>query len=60
MPPETRVAARLEHEMADAEQVKHAAEAYRSSGFVETEPYPESEIPDRYKPHWLFMELRPT
>jgi ribosomal protein S18 acetylase RimI-like enzyme len=33
---------------------------YRSSGFVETEPYPESEIPDRYKPHRLFMELRPT
>jgi hypothetical protein len=31
---------------------------YRSSGFVETEPYPQSEIPDRYQPHWLFMELR--
>jgi GNAT superfamily N-acetyltransferase len=29
---------------------------YRSSGFVEIEPYPESEIPDQYKPHWVFME----
>ena len=31
---------------------------YCSSGFVETEPYPESEIPDRCRPHWLLMELR--
>jgi GNAT superfamily N-acetyltransferase len=29
---------------------------YRSSGFVQIGPYPESEIPDEYKPHWLFME----
>jgi hypothetical protein len=29
---------------------------YRSSGFVEIEPYPESEIPDERKPHWVFME----
>ena len=28
---------------------------YRSSGFVEIGPYPESEIPDEYKPHWVFM-----
>jgi GNAT superfamily N-acetyltransferase len=33
---------------------------YRSHGFVEIEPYSESEIPDRYKPHWVFMELRLT
>ena len=26
---------------------------YRSRGFVDIDPYPESEIPDRYKPHWL-------
>ncbi len=30
---------------------------YRSLGFAEVEPYPESEIPDAYKPHALFMEL---
>jgi GNAT superfamily N-acetyltransferase len=30
---------------------------YRSRGFVEIEPYPESEIPDRYKAFWVFMEL---
>ncbi len=29
---------------------------YRSSGFVESGPYPESEIPDEYKSHWVFME----
>lgn len=29
---------------------------YRSSGFVDIGPYPESEIPDQYKPHWVFME----
>jgi len=29
---------------------------YRSEGFVEIGPYPESEIPDEYKPHWVFME----
>jgi GNAT superfamily N-acetyltransferase len=29
---------------------------YRSEGFVEIEPYPESEIPDDFKPHAVFME----
>ncbi len=29
---------------------------YRSSGFVEIAPYPESEIPDQYKTFWIFME----
>ena len=29
---------------------------YRSRGFVEIGPYAESEIPDRYKSHWIFME----
>ena len=33
---------------------------YRSNGFVEIGPYPESEIPDEYKPHWVFMERRLT
>jgi GNAT superfamily N-acetyltransferase len=31
---------------------------YRSRGFTEIPPYAESEIPDEYKPHWIFMELR--
>jgi GNAT superfamily N-acetyltransferase len=30
---------------------------YRASGFVEIGPHPESEIPDQYKPHWVFMEF---
>jgi GNAT superfamily N-acetyltransferase len=29
---------------------------YRSSGFADIGPYPESEIPDEYKRHWVFME----
>jgi GNAT superfamily N-acetyltransferase len=30
---------------------------YRSTGFVDIGPYAESEIPDQYKAHWVFMEL---
>jgi GNAT superfamily N-acetyltransferase len=33
-----------------------AHDLYRSSGFVEIGPYPESEIPDEYKAHWVFMQ----
>jgi len=29
---------------------------YRASGFMDIGPYPESEIPDEYKAHWVFME----
>ncbi len=29
---------------------------YRASGFVDIGPYPGSEIPEIYWPHWLFME----
>jgi GNAT superfamily N-acetyltransferase len=29
---------------------------YRSSGFTDVAAYPESEIPDVYKSHWVFME----
>ncbi len=31
---------------------------YRSAGFVDIAAYPESEIPDEYKRHWVFMERR--
>ena len=31
---------------------------YRSRGFADIAPYPESEIPDQYKSHWVFMERR--
>jgi GNAT superfamily N-acetyltransferase len=31
---------------------------YRSRGFADREPYPESEIPREYQSHWIFMELR--
>jgi GNAT superfamily N-acetyltransferase len=29
---------------------------YRSKGFTDIEPYAESEIPDEYKSHWVFMQ----
>lgn len=31
---------------------------YRSVGFQEIEPYPESEIPEEVRHHWFFMELQ--
>jgi GNAT superfamily N-acetyltransferase len=31
---------------------------YRSVGFQEIEPYPESEIPEELRQHWIFMELQ--
>ena len=33
-----------------------AHDLYRSFGFQEIEPYPESEIPEEYHAHWVFME----
>lgn len=41
----------------DSSDFMGAAHAlYRSSGFVDTGPYAQSEIPDEYKKHWVFME----
>lgn len=36
---------------------KEAHALYYSVGFQNTEPYPESEIPQKYHPRWVFMEL---
>jgi GNAT superfamily N-acetyltransferase len=36
--------------------MKDAHRLYRASGFVDIGPYPGSEIPESYRPHWLFME----
>jgi GNAT superfamily N-acetyltransferase len=30
---------------------------YRSAGFREISPYPQSEIPEQFRSHWVFMEL---
>jgi ribosomal protein S18 acetylase RimI-like enzyme len=47
-----------EHVRLDSPDFMTAAHGlYRSSGFLKTGPYSESEIPDEYKPHWIFMEL---
>jgi GNAT superfamily N-acetyltransferase len=31
---------------------------YRSAGFMDIEPYAESEVPEEYRPYWVFMERR--
>ena len=30
---------------------------YRSAGFIERGEYPESEIPEQFREHWVFMEM---
>jgi GNAT superfamily N-acetyltransferase len=35
-----------------------AHDLYRSDGFSSIKPYSESEIPDEYKPQWVFMERK--
>lgn len=37
--------------------MKDAHRLYRSSGFRDIEPYPESEIPPEFQPDWIFMEI---
>lgn len=37
--------------------MKPAQALYRDLGFAEIAPYPESEIPEAYRAHWVFMEL---
>lgn len=42
----------------DSTRFMTAAHAlYRSLGFREIEPYPESEIPPEFQTHWVFMEM---
>ena len=38
--------------------MKAAHALYRSMGFREIDPYPESEIPEEFRPNWVFMEIR--
>jgi GNAT superfamily N-acetyltransferase len=41
----------------DSARFMEAAHAlYRSNGFYEIDPYPESEIPEEFQTHWIFME----
>lgn len=42
----------------DSSRFMHAAHAlYRSVGFVEIDPYPQSEVPPELWQHWIFMQL---
>jgi ribosomal protein S18 acetylase RimI-like enzyme len=51
------VAAGYERIRLDSPDFMTSAHAlYRSFGFVTIGPYPESEIPDKFKSHWVFME----
>jgi GNAT superfamily N-acetyltransferase len=45
---------RIRLDSPDFMTVAHAL--YRAHGFVDIAPYAESEIPERYKAHWVFME----
>ena len=38
--------------------MKAAHSLYRSAGFREIEPYPESEIPPEFQENWIFMERK--
>lgn len=43
----------------DSARFMNAAHSlYRSSGFQEIDPYPESEIPEEFQPNWIFMEKK--
>lgn len=37
--------------------MKEAQALYRSAGFREIEPYAQSEVPEEFRRHWVFMEL---
>ncbi len=37
--------------------MKEAHALYHSLGFREIDPYPESEIPEQFRPNWVFMEI---
>lgn len=42
----------------DSTRFMHIAHSlYRSCGFKEIDPYPESEIPEELREYWVFMEL---
>jgi hypothetical protein len=36
---------------------KEAQALYHSAGFQNREPYPETEIPEKYYLRWVFMEM---
>jgi hypothetical protein len=45
----------------DSPDLMTAAHAlYRSVGFAEIDPYPETEAPEQYREHRIFMELSLT
>ena len=41
-----------------AKFMEKAHSLYRSAGFEEIEPYPESEIPKEFQPNWVFLEKK--
>jgi GNAT superfamily N-acetyltransferase len=55
---EARTAGYTRMRLDSPEFMTSAHRLYRSSGFMDITPYPESEIPDEYKSYWVFMEKR--
>jgi GNAT superfamily N-acetyltransferase len=37
--------------------MREAHSLYQAAGFRDVAPYPESEIPEAYRQHWVFMEM---
>ena len=54
---EMRAAGYTRMRLDSARFMAEAQALYRSAGFRDTAPYPESEIPPEYWAHWVFMEL---
>jgi GNAT superfamily N-acetyltransferase len=55
---EARMAGYARIKLDSPEFMTAAHRLYRSSGFMDIAPYSESEIPDEYKSHWVYMEKR--
>jgi hypothetical protein len=53
---EARALGYLKLRLDSARFMKAAHSLYHSTGFQEIEAYPESEIPEEFHEHWVFME----
>ena len=54
---EVRAAGYLTLRLDSARFMTDAQALYRSVGFREISPYPQSEIPEQFRVYWVFMEL---
>lgn len=55
---EARAAGSATVRLDSAGYMEAAHALYRSAGFVDIDAYPESEISEEFRPHWVFMEMQ--